>query len=281
MTYRPHEEQREILEWSLQKVRSVPYQVSLRWLFYQLMQEKGLSKDYYNKFKYLLAKARKAFYGGWTPETLDDDSRTIEIHGYGFSSPRDWVASFKEKTCYLDKYSSQGSITVVMFEAQAMLSQFQHYSAPFHVILIPYKGDASIDLKWRTAKLLEQLHSIYQKPINAFYYGDLDPKGIKIPESAIKDIRSWCKVPINYRRIGLMEEHVKRWNIPENIKRPRQYQWEALSDAAAKELIEDTLSKFVDRAEIERVVSSENQATAEFNAQLDELLDTYYPEGQP
>ena len=279
--YKPHKNIAEILDWALVKVKSVPYEVSLRWLFYQVLQEKGLAKDSYKQFVSWTAIARKRFWNGWNPTTLVDDSREIIFNGSGYTTPRDWVESFKEYSCILDKRRDQESITVIMFEAHAMRAQFEHYSAPFFVTLVPFKGDASINLKWKIAKWLEQIDSNYRKPINVLYFGDLDPKGLEIPENALRDIRVWGKAPFHYERIGLTLEQVERWHIPDNPERPGQYQWEALPDSAAKELIEGTLSEKINLAKIQAVIEKEKEAKAQFCDHLDELLDQYYPEGSP
>ena len=276
--YKPQKMVAEILDWALQKVKSVPYEVSLRWLFYQVLQEKGLTKDSYKKFISYTATARKRFWNGWNPTTLVDDSREILFSGSGYASPRNWVESFKEYNCILDKRHDQESITVIMFEAQAMRAQFEHYSVPFFVTLVPFKGDASINLKWKIAKWLEQISAEYHKPINVLYFGDLDPKGLEIPENAMRDIRSWCSAPFNYKRIGLTQEHIDRWYIPDNPERPGQYQWEALSDVAAKELIEGTLIGMVNLTKIHIIRERETEAKTSFCERLDELLDQYYPE---
>jgi len=279
--YRPQKRVADILDWALQKVKSVPYEVSLRWLFYQVLQGKGLTKDSYKKFVSWTAIARKRFWNGWNPTTLVDDSREILYNGSGYATPRDWVESFKEYNCILDKRSDQDSITVIMFEAHAMRAQFEHYGAPFFVTLIPFKGDASINLKWKIAKWLEQISETYRKPINTLYFGDLDPKGLEIPENAMRDIRSWCRVPFRYERIGLTQEQVDRWHMPDNPERPGQYQWEALSDAAAKELIEGTLTRMIDLTKIQAVIEREKAAKALFYDQLEELIDQYYMEAGP
>jgi len=68
MSYRPHKKQRQLLARALELIDSVPYRVTLRWVFYRLLQEGFYEgKDGYKKCKYLLAKARKRFYGGGPP----------------------------------------------------------------------------------------------------------------------------------------------------------------------------------------------------------------------
>ena len=70
-TYQPRAEQANILDQALAHIRSVPYDVSARWLFYRLLQD-GLyrvKEDYHGKFLPLTAKPAKPSItaGGPTP----------------------------------------------------------------------------------------------------------------------------------------------------------------------------------------------------------------------
>ena len=271
MSYKPSPKVAEVLAWSLDKIKSAPYRVTLRWIFYRLIQELGLSKRDYCSFKKWTSRARKSFWNGWRPDTLVDDTREIHLHGGGYPSPEDWLDSFRDEKCVLDKRLSQPNIVLVLFEAEAMYSQFAHYTGPYHVSLVPFRGDYSIEKKWELAKTMESLHRAYRRPVKIIYFGDLDPKGLQIPDSALKDIRAWCSVPFSFERIGLLEEHVRRWSLPDNPERPGQYQWEALSDEAARELILGALDKMVDLDAIGRVVEAEVEATERWRAALEKF----------
>jgi hypothetical protein len=276
-SYEPSPAVKEILEWALEKIKAVPYEVSLRWIFYRVLQEKGLSKDSYKSFIKWTSRARKGFWNGWDPTTLIDDTRKIHQHGYGFSSVKEWVEAQRANSPYLDKNSTQDSVIIVMFEAEAMYKQFEHYAAPYHVSLIPFKGDASINHKWKISKFIEAIHSQYNKPVHVLYYGDLDPKGLEIPENALRDMRVWCRCDFDYTRIGLTEEQVEEWNIPDNPERPGQYQWEALDDPAAGELITKTLAEHLDLEKIKKVEALEDEASAKWQSAMDDI-EQYFAE---
>ena len=65
-----------ILDRAYEHVNSVSYKVSLRWLFYRLLQD-GIykAKGNYNNLKGLVSKARKNFFGKWRPDSLSDQTR--------------------------------------------------------------------------------------------------------------------------------------------------------------------------------------------------------------
>lgn len=120
------------------------------------------------------------------------------------------------------------------------------------------------------------------------YYGDADDKGEKIPTSAWHDVRPWVarllfrryqqegitiegakKAALealdqfHFARVGINEDHIERFNIPENPERPGTYQWEALDDGAAQELIGQA-NKWVDQAAIEKVKGEEKDIIDRF-----------------
>jgi ABC-type antimicrobial peptide transport system ATPase subunit len=82
-SYNPRPEAEAILDRAYELVKSVPYAVTARWLFYGLLQE-GTYPDkdsYKSKFLPMLSKARKSFFNGWTPDTLADDTRVAVVRG--------------------------------------------------------------------------------------------------------------------------------------------------------------------------------------------------------
>lgn len=216
------------------KIQSVPYKVSARWVFYQLVQAGYLSKKNIDSFDHLLSSARKRFWNGWTPQILGDTIRECYFKGevfVGFDLQLDSI-------CEQDYYMQ------IWFEAEAMHGQFEYYTKDFRTSLIPFRGDCSIPIKWEIAKKLEAMATKYAKPIKILYFGDYDEKGLQIYKSALKDIRAWCSVDFDVERIGLTLEQVSNLNIPENPLKPNTYQWEALNDQQAGELILDALKKY-------------------------------------
>lgn len=269
--YKPSCRIAEILDWCLKRVTAVPYRVTARWLFYRLVQERGFSKSQYKNFLKWTSQARKRFYNGWAPDTLVDDTREAYMRGYGYATPDAWMKSFRREKCVLDKIASQDNVVEIWFEAEAMLSQFNFYTRAYHVTLRPFKGDASIDYKWRIAKDLEAL-ARYGKPIIILYFGDYDPKGLEIPGNALRDIRAWCKVPFQFLRCGINREHIAEYKLPEQPERPGAYQWEALSEDAAEKLILGSLKRYWSLGAIRRVEQEEEQATRRWVRLIDTVL---------
>lgn len=275
--YKPTPYVAEILDWCLARVYTVPYRVTARWLFYRLVQERGFRKDQYKKFLRWISCARKRFYLGWIPDILADDTRQAYLRGYGYQTPLVWMKSFKRQLCTLDKYTDQDTIVEIWFEAEAMFSQFNHYTKPYHVTLRPFRGDASIAYKWQIAKDLERLAQ-YKKPIQILYFGDLDKKGLEIPNNALRDIRAWCKADFSFLRCGINEEHVKAFKLPEQPEKPGCFQWEALSEEQAQELILGNLERFWSLDSIRAVEALEAKATQQWIRLVEEILERFKEE---
>jgi len=258
--YRPKPHVAENLDWCLKRVNAVPYRVTARWLFYRLVQERGFQKRQYKVFLKWTSNARKRFYNGWAPDALADDTRQAHVRGHGYESAGAWMHSFKRERCVFDKYAAQQNIVELWFEAEAMYSQFNHYTGAYHVTLRPFKGDASIDYKWRIARDIEAL-AHYGKPIVILYFGDLDTKGLEIPNNALKDIRAWCSVPFTLIRCGINKQHISEFSLVENPEKPGAYQWEALNESRAQQLIIGNLERFWSLGAVQRVEEEEEQAT--------------------
>lgn len=263
--YKPHEKSRLILARAWEHCQSVPYKVTARWLFYRLLQEGFYSEkgDYDNRFLPLLSRARHNFFENWRPNTLDDDRRSPILRGNGYETPQEWVISrARNVQCTLGKWFDQDHYVEIWFEAGAMKSQFEHYTRG--VTLRPFYGMPSIPYKWEIAKGLEWASQFYGLPIIVLYFGDLDPAGDIIPTTSTADVRKWCDVGFCFERAGLNEGDEIRYDIPENFEHPGAYQWEALEDGAARELITGAVEKWVDYDAMAKVEVIEEMTTAAF-----------------
>jgi hypothetical protein len=251
-------------------VRSVPYRVTTRWLFYQLLQAGHFHSkdDYKGKCVPLLSRARKAFYNGWGPYTLVDDRRDSLDRTGQFESVADWVKSRTEGgfICSLDHFYNQDVYMEIWFEAEAMSRQFQHYTEA--ITLRPFSGMPSIGYKWAIAKDLEKKSERYNKDIVICYFGDYDKAGLLIPETSIDDINDWCDADFDVDRRGLNEGDGERLGIPESIDKPGAYQWEALPDRAARDLITGSVDEYLDTGLINRAVNDGQKAAQVFDEYL-------------
>jgi len=232
--WQPRPDGKAILDYAMDKIKSVPYKVSSRWVFYRIVQGGFIPKSQINKFDYLLSRARKGFYSEWKPDTLTDSIRQTNFKG-------EFHASFGLE---LDNIEFQDYYVQLWFEAEAMHGQFEYFTKNYRVSLVPFRGDCSIPIKWELAKKLESAYRKYQKPIKVLYFGDCDKKGYQILDAAVKDIKAWCNVSFSIERVGLTLEQAREFGLPENPDKPDSYQWEALENEHAEKLILQNLAKY-------------------------------------
>ena len=257
--YSPGPAVAKILDRGMAHIQSVPYQVSLRWLFYRLLQDGLLdAKSDYKKLVGYTSKARKNFYGGWNPTTLADESRRSVQRADGFSDVGEWAEAVKKHGvgCGLSKYRGQENVVIIAYEARAMTEQFEEYTEG--VDLWPFAGDASIPYKWDLAQAIGQ--AAEERPVTLIYFGDLDDKGLQIGDAAARDIEAWAGCDFEFIRAGLSEEQVERLGVPENPERPGQYQWEALTDDQAREIIRDAVDPLWDADAYQEVLTEQDAA---------------------
>lgn len=258
----PRAESVKMLDFAMAKIKSVPYKVSSRWTFYRVLQAGFLSnKKDINRFDYATSRARKEFYGEWKPDTLMDTIRQPNFKGES-------NISFWYET---DTVQAQPYYVQLWFEAEAMHQQFEYYTKPYRVSLIPFRGDASIPLKWKIAKKLEDAYEKYQKPIKILYFGDRDDKGEQILEAALADIRAWCKTPFDIQRVGLTLEQAKAFQLPENPEHPEAFQWEALEDEQAKQLILGSIEQYV-KSVPTVLLNRENKVKEEIRTAISDVM---------
>lgn len=268
-----------MLDRAFKLVHSVPYQVSARWLFYRMLQENYYSsKGDYKNFLKTVSTARHEFYKDWRPDTLADDTRAAIARGGGSFDVPEWLELIADAlTCDLDKWAGQDFYVELWYEARAMTQQFAHYTK--HMTLRPMGGQPSIDYKWQTAKALEAAAEAYEVPIVILYFGDLDTAGELISDVVERDVRNWCAADFTFIRCGLTEAQVRRYNVPENDEKPGEYQWEALSDAGAREIITDNVRPYLRLDAFTKVEDAERAATQWARAQVADLGARWELEG--
>lgn len=279
--FNPTAKTKRLLDAAWQHVNSVSYQVTLRWLFYRLLQDGFYSsKEDYNAMKHMFGRARKSFYGEWGPWTLSDESRHAVPHGAGeYATIDDWIdyMTAGDWGCDLDHFYRQEHYVEAWFEANAMIGQFRQHTTG--ITLRPMGGQPSIPYKWQAAKELERAAAKYKKPIVILYFGDLDEAGGRIGDTIEEDVTAWCRADFEFVRCGLTEEQVSQYGVPENPDKPGEYQWEALTDAAAGEIIEGCLYDYIDK-EIAMATSAGAEEAADLFNEYLEGFRAYYDENR-
>jgi len=277
--YTPSSRVEEILNYAMERIAPLNYAPSGRWVFYQVYQAFGLAKEDAKKMDKWTSRARKSFWNGWRPDTLSDSVRRASIDGTGDDGLKEAIEDLRDPVFIMDKIRSQENYVEIWFEAAAMVGQFTDVTNGWYITLVPFRGDASVPFKYEIAKRLERRANKYGKPVVVLYYGDYDPKGLEIPENALKDIRAWCRHEFEFVRCGINKDQVADLQIPENPLKPGTYQWEAMDDAQARKMILDSLGKYWSLDKINEVVEDETSLeitwAEKISPLIDEMLEEY------
>lgn len=267
---------KKVLDAALNYVKSVPYPVSLRWVFYRLYQDGFYSsKTGYDNFEFQASKARHTLWNGWDPDTLADETRQVITGTFGLPNEEEAVEEIKERIaeaadvsfdhfCYQDRYIE------LWFEARAMAGQFEHYTNG--IDLIPMGGQPSIPFKWELAKRLEEASEKYGKEIIILYFGDEDLAGHAIEKDIVEDVANWSSASFELVRCGLTKAQAKKYGIPESIEK-KGYQWEALPDLAASEIIKAAVKKYIDPNVIYTCAMKAQLFQKEWQKKIDQILE--------
>lgn len=260
-------------------VASVPYDVSVRWLFYRLLQEGYLEgiETKSGSYKWFINSVRRpAVYSGlWEPDICTDEGRKAIRQYDGYDNPEDWFKNLKSRThCYLNICHGQEKYVMIAFEAMAMADQFRYHTGDRPVELWPFGGDPSIPYKYELARHISYRYRTFGVPVVLLYFGDLDKKGMQIPESAFYRIReSWLFDSVDFTayRVGLNWGDEIKYDIPEQPDKPGAYQWEALEDEYARELIASALDQVFDATALKDRSSIQSEWTNKVRSHLESL----------
>ncbi len=300
--YTPQEKTIVILDRAMEHIESVTYRVSLRWLFYRLLQDGFYSKKSdYNTLCALTARIRRMEYGDWHPLTLADETREMEHPNHVVDRDRAPVDTEDELNDLIDTAESdtawektnlehrienfectfeydidpnylQAYFSIIMFEARAMTQQFKQYTRGF--TLVPLGGQPSIPFKYNIAQFIEnRALDTYDLPAQVLYFGDLDPAGQLIFETAERDINLWSNVSVDFIWCGLTQDQVTQFGVPENPDIRGHYQWEALTDEQASQIISETLNQYTDRTAPDRAAEDSADIRQTVRAAVNERLD--------
>jgi len=268
MSYQPNKRTAHIVERATEILQSLEYKPSLRYIFYRLFQEGFYSgKGAYSNWGALASRLRKERYSIWRPDSLVDETRTSYREWHGYETTAEWLNGIKAE-CKLDPWYQRSTYVEAWFEARAMIQQFARYTD--RMTLRPMAGQPSISFKAEIASSLEDIREKYGKPINVLYFGDYDLGGIRIFRSVVEDVRDWCRIPFEVYRVGINLEQVKNYGVPENPDKPGQFQWEALEDWQAREIIEGALGDYAGVS-----TSLETTYTAAFRPYLRKAVESF------
>jgi hypothetical protein len=264
-----------IMRWLLGEINALDYSPSTRWCFYRVMDRYQLPKSAWSTFKATQSSWRKKEREGWAPDTLSDSVRQVNYAGYGVSTMYGFYSEMLADPPSVAVWDRVPFYAEVWFEAEAMNGQFEHYvREAWRLTTRPFRGDYSIEKKYTVAKDLLAMAK-KGKSITILYFGDCDAKGKVIPFSALKDVKKWMgghQDRLQFHVTGLTIEQAHRYSLPENFERPGEWQWEALSDEQASEVIRESLELYLDLDALRDAIEETSRLRSEWTKRAGRLL---------
>lgn len=258
----------------LQKIKIIlqEYQdikVTLRQLYYQLVIRIIISnlKKEYDKISRIIKLAR---YGGlidW--EAIEDRVRVPNVPNT-FRDIKHLLEVAKENY-QLDRWIGQDYYIELWTEKDALTSVIKPITSKYQVVLSVVRGfDSTSDMHESAQRFQEQEQ---EGKINILLYlGDYDPSGLYM-DGDIKSRLEEFGVNVQVIRIGLTQEQIKQYNLPENpvkesdprakwyLEKFGKHSWEvdALRPDVLQELIESSILQYLDINKFQQVQKKEQE----------------------
>lgn len=112
-----------------------------------------------------------------------------------------------------NKWENQPIYPEVLIEKKALQGVFESVCSDNRVALGACKGYPSLTFLNELAKRFIEAESLGKLPV-ILYFGDYDPSGEDIPRSIEENISRLGCPSIEVRRIALMEDQVRAWQLP-------------------------------------------------------------------
>ena len=191
--------------------------LTLRQIYYRLVAAQ-LLQNRVSSYKFLSDVLARAREDGEIPWHAIED-RTREIHeGYGeertavehFNLFWDYVTHMDTRY-EMPKWWKQPSKVFVVLEKEALYEVFRQVTDDLGVDLIPLRGYSSVTLLKSLSDRLQDFGDTGE--LQVLYFGDFDPSGENIEESAEEKLREYG-ADFETRRVAITAEQIEEYNIP-------------------------------------------------------------------
>lgn len=260
-------------------VQSYGGNITLRGLHYQLVAL-GMTNDirHYKKVVAAMIKAR------WDMEMpfdsfKDHDRETEGSTKYEVTDVDNAAARAKDQiklwatSYHKNRWENQPIYPEVFIEKKALQGVFDMPCRRWDVALNPCKGYPSITFLYDASLRFEAAANEGKDPV-ILYFGDYDCSGEDIPRS-IGESLAKMSVPVEIKRIALMEDQVLEWNLPpaptkSNDSRSRnwaglgQVELDAVPPKKIVQLLEGALEDVFDRELHDELTEQEDSELIEF-----------------
>ncbi len=258
-------------------ISSEPGQITIRHLFYRLVGRGAIAKSE-REYKALgrhLMNWRRAGLIPWS--AFADNTRWY----YG-SRRFDGIEAvlLNTRDAYRrNLWASQRAYVEIWAEKDAIASILTEEADSFGVKVLPLRGFASGTALYNAAEAFKaQIEA--GKEVYVYYFGDFDPSGLAIDQSAIKALREDHEVDIHFLRRAVTLEQIERYHLPTRPtkttdKRSKNFQGESveidsMDMGILRALVEESITQHINveqwMAELE--IEQQERLTLESISQL-------------
>lgn len=185
--------------------------ITIRHLFYRLVALRFLDKteSEYSKLSGYLMNWRRSREIPWS--AFADNIRWR----YGSRTYADMADAVRRTrdTYRRDLWTSQDVFVEIWTEKDAMASILLGEAEQFGVQVFPLHGFSSGTALYNAAELFREAQKD-GKEVYVYYFGDYDPSGLAIDQSAIRSLKEDHGVEINFERVAVTPRDIRLYNLP-------------------------------------------------------------------
>jgi len=198
----------ELLTQVQEIIDSYDFALTLRQIYYQLVAKQIIpnKQKYYTKLSRLCVTGRDE---GILPEEGFAD-RLREVDKLSSWSDLNEFMQAVKRSYRKNKWQNQDSYLEIWTEKDALRSVLTEITYQYDVALMVTRGQLSRTEVYRTAG---RYKAQSDKECYLYYCGDFDPSGLSIYDSIKKRLMNFG-VFINFGRIALTEEQIKKYQLP-------------------------------------------------------------------
>jgi hypothetical protein len=208
----------EIIAGTLRVIAMFNFKVTLRQVFYRLVEDLRILQKTNNEYKRLSKVLVDARLAGLVPmDVFADLNRGLAYDPTEFFEPDDhferWFDAFKRcDTLYkVPRWHEQENYVEVWVEKAAMQGFFQQVTERLEVPLFPTRGYPSLT---SLSEAAERLRGVEGQNIVILYFGDFDPSGVDITRYVRERMQDDFHIKVEVERIAINGEQLEEYSLP-------------------------------------------------------------------
>ena len=270
----------KILQGSLNIIAEENAKITIRHLFYRLVTESLLQKTEY-EYKKLITYLMKWRRSGDIPWTAFADNTRWYYGSTGYADIASAIINTRD-TYRRNLWSTQDAFVEIWTEKDAIASILLEEAYSFGVQVFPLRGFSSGSALHNAAYHFRAQQAA-GKNVYIYYFGDHDPSGIAIDDSAVRNLKNDHGIEVNFERIAVTSVQITTYNLPtrptkKTDSRSKNFQGEsveidALPMRVLRELVRKSIIQHIDSDQWEKEKLIEEQERTILDVMIAEVKE--------